>query len=256
LLRQLIRATQSHEAALADIPPHILIVDDHRDIREPLSRYLKESGLKVATAETAVAAQQVLAETHVDLVVLDIMMPGEDGLSFCRRLRQESSVPVIFLSARTDEIDRVLGLEMGADDYLTKPFSPRELLARIWAVLRRTHELPPRQELAGARQARFEGWTFNLPQRELVRSDGRVVPLSGAEFRLLVTLVERPQVVFTRAQLLERLRGRRADLVFDRSVDTQISRLRRKLEDDPKQPRLIRTARGEGYVLACSVSTS
>jgi two-component system OmpR family response regulator len=244
------------EAALADSPPNILIVDDHRDIREPLARYLKEKGLKVTTADTAAAAQQVLADKPCDLIVLDIMMPAEDGLAFCRRLRAESSVPVIFLSARTEEIDRILGLEMGADDYLTKPFSPRELLARIMAVLRRTHELPPQQELGKVKQARFEGWTFNLPARELVRADGRVVPLSGAEFRLLSAFVERPQVVFTREQLLDRLRGRRADTVFDRSIDTQISRLRRKLEDDPKEPRLIRTARGEGYVLACEVSTS
>jgi len=241
---------------LPDNPPNILIVDDHRDIREPLARYLKEKGLKVATADSAASAQQMLSSTRFDLVVLDVMMPGEDGLAFCRRLRTESSIPVIFLSARTDEIDRVLGLEMGADDYLAKPFGPRELLARIMAVLRRTHELPPQQELPKIKQARFEGWTFNLPERELVRADGRVVPLSGAEFRLLSALVERPQVVFTREQLLERLRGRKADLVFDRSIDTRISRLRRKLEDDPKEPRLIRTARGEGYVLACEVSTS
>jgi two-component system OmpR family response regulator len=124
------------------------------------------------------------------------------------------------------------------------------------AVLRRTHELPPQQELAKVKQARFEGWTFNLPERELVRADGRVVPLSGAEFRLLSAFVERPQMVFTREQLLDRMKGRKASLVFDRSIDTQISRLRRKLEDDPKEPRLIRTARGEGYVLACEVSTS
>ena len=241
---------------MPDSPPNILIVDDHRDIREPLARYLKEQGLTVATADSAGAAQQALSNRRFDLVVLDIMMPGEDGLAFCRRLRAESSIPVIFLTARTEEIDRILGLEMGADDYLTKPFSPRELLARIMAVLRRTHELPPQQELAKVKQARFEGWTFNLPERELVRADGRVVPLSGAEFRLLSAFVERPQMVFTREQLLDRMKGRKASLVFDRSIDTQISRLRRKLEDDPKEPRLIRTARGEGYVLACEVSTS
>jgi two-component system OmpR family response regulator len=189
-------------------------------------------------------------------VVLDVMMPGEDGLRFCRRLREGGSTPVIFLSARTDEVDRILGLEMGGDDYVAKPFSPRELLARILAVLRRTHELPPSQARPKLRQARFERWTFNIPERELVREDGRVVALSGAEFRLLSAFVEQPQVVFSREQLLERLKGRKAELVFDRSIDTQISRLRRKLEDDPKEPRLIRTARGEGYVFAVEVSGS
>lgn len=236
--------------------PQILIVDDHRDIREPLAHYLERNGFDVVTAATAAAAREVVERTHVDLIVLDIMMPAEDGLQFCRRLRETKKIPIIFLSARTDEVDRILGLELGGDDYLAKPFSPRELLARIVAVLRRTNELPPRQDVPAGRQARFDQWTFHLPQRELVRRDGRVVPLSSAEFRLLSAFVERPQVVFSREQLLERLQGRKAELVFDRSIDTQISRLRRKLEDDPKEPRLIRTSRGEGYVLAAEVTWS
>lgn len=235
--------------------PHILVVDDHREIREPLARYLKVNGLKTSVAESAAAARAILDGTHIDLIVLDIMMQGEDGLKFCRRLREESRIPIIFLSARTEEVDRILGLEMGGDDYLTKPFSPRELLARIHAVLRRADELPPRQMPPSLRLARFDRWTLNIPERELIADDGRVISLSGAEFRLLCMFVERPQVVFSREQLLERLRGRKADLVFDRSIDTQISRLRRKLGDDSKEPRLIRTARGEGYVLAAEVTT-
>jgi two-component system OmpR family response regulator len=236
--------------------PHVLIVDDNREIRTELAHYLKPNGFRVSTADSAGSARTLTTSTHFDLIVLDIMMPGEDGLSFCRQLRESSRTPVIFLSARTEEVDRILGLELGGDDYLSKPFSPRELLARINSVLRRTNELPPRLGAPEIKRAEFAHWTFNLPERELVRSDGRVIPLSGAEFRLLSVFVERPQVVFSREHLLERLRGRKADSVFDRSVDSQISRLRQKLEDDPKEPRLIRTSRGEGYLLAAEVKRS
>jgi two-component system OmpR family response regulator len=232
---------------------HVLIVDDHRDIRDALSRYLQLNGLRVSSAESAAAARRVLKERDIELIVLDIMMPGEDGLSLCRSVRAGKGVPVILLSARVEELDRIVGLEVGADDYVTKPFSPRELLARIHAVLRRTNELPPAQRPRTGTRLRFGGWVLNGPERTLVGKDGVAISLSSAEHALLAIFLDHPHVVLTRDQLLERVKGRDADAVFDRSIDTQISRLRRKLEEDPRNPRLIKTAWGSGYLFTAEV---
>ncbi|MDZ4869984.1 MAG: response regulator [Alphaproteobacteria bacterium] len=238
---------------MAEASPHVLIVDDHRDIRDALSRYLQDNGLKVTMAESAASARRVLSQREIDLVVLDIMMPGEDGLSLCRSVREHRGTPVIFLSARTEELDRIVGLEVGADDYVTKPFSPRELLARIHAVLRRTNELPPGQRPKTGNRVRFGAWVLHGPERQVVGRDGVVVSLSSTEYALLAIFLEHPNVVLTRDQLLDRIKGRGADEVFDRSIDTQISRLRRKLEDDPRNPKLIKTAWGAGYLFASLV---
>ena len=226
--------------------PHILIVDDHRDIRELVGRYLAKNGFRKTTAENAEAARQALKDSAIDLVVLDIMMPGEDGLSLCRYLRESTQIPVILLTAMAEETDRIVGLEIGADDYLTKPFNPRELLARIRSVLRRTQSLPPSREPRASDVYRFDGWTLDPARRELVGADGVAVPLSTGEFRLLVAFLDRPGVVLSRDQLLDITRGREA-VPFDRSVDNQVSRLRRKIEVDPKTPILIKTVWGGGY---------
>jgi two-component system OmpR family response regulator len=236
-----------------DAAPHVLIVDDHRDIRDALCRYLQDSGLKVTLAESAASARRVLSQREIDLIILDIMMPGEDGLSLCRSVREHRGTPVILLSARAEELDRIVGLEVGADDYVTKPFSPRELLARIHAVLRRTNELPPGQRPKTGHRVRFGVWVLHGPERQVVGRDGVVVSLSSTEYALLATFLDHPNVVLTRDQLLDRVKGRGADDVFDRSIDTQVSRLRRKLEDDPRNPRLIKTAWGAGYLFASSV---
>ncbi|MEQ1756274.1 MAG: response regulator [Micropepsaceae bacterium] len=238
---------------MSQIQAHVLIVDDHRDIRDALSRYLTDNGLKVTLAESASSARRVLAQREIDLMVLDIMMPGEDGLSLCRSVRESRKTPIILLSARTEELDRILGLEVGADDYVTKPFSPRELLARIHAVLRRTNELPPSQRSRTTERLRFGDWILHGPERQVVDRQGVVVSLSTTEYALLATFLEHPNIVLTRDQLLEKVKGRGADEVFDRSIDTQISRLRRKLEDDPRNPKLIKTSWGAGYLFACGV---
>ncbi len=238
---------------MTDAAPHILLVDDHRDIRDALSRYLQENGLKVTLAESAASARRVLSQREIDLIILDIMMPGEDGLSLCRSVREHRKTPVILLSARAEELDKIVGLEVGADDYVTKPFSPRELLARIHAVLRRTNELPPGQRPRTGVRVRFGVWVLHGPARQVVDRDGVVVSLSTTEYALLATFLEQPNIVLTRDQLLEKVKGRGADEVFDRSIDTQISRLRRKLEVDPRNPKLIKTSWGAGYLFAATV---
>lgn len=232
--------------------PHILVVDDHEDIRTLLSRYLVKNGLRVTPAADAADARRSLAASAVDLVVLDVMMPGEDGLSLCRHLRETTETPVILLTAMGEETDRIVGLEVGADDYVSKPFNPRELLARIKAVLRRSQSLPPQRESVVADRIRFAGWTFDRERRELVDESGVVISLSSGEFRLLSVFVDRPGVVLTRDQLLDLTRGRDA-LPFDRSIDNQVSRLRRKLEQDAANPDLIKTVWGEGYSFAAKV---
>jgi len=229
-----------------DATPHILIVDDHREIRDLLGRYLVKHGLRVSLAENAAAARRLLKAAQVDLVVLDVMMPGEDGLSLCRGLREGADLPVILLTAMGEETDRIVGLEVGADDYVTKPFNPRELLARIKAVLRRTQAVPPSRRPAEAGRLRFDRWQVDLNRRELLDEAGVGIALSSGEFRLLVALLERPNMVLTRDQLLDLTRGRAAQL-FDRSIDNQISRLRRKIERDPRNPALIKTVWGDGY---------
>lgn len=232
--------------------PHILVVDDHREIRDLLARYLAKHGLRVGTAESAAAARRLLQASAVDLVVLDIMMPGEDGLSLCRHLRATTELPIILLTAMAEETDRVVGLEIGADDYVTKPFNPRELLARIKAVLRRTRSLPPQRGRPAAERLRFDRWVLDVGRRELIGDDGVAVPLSTGEFLLLSTFLERPRLVLTRDQLLDLTRGREAG-PFDRAIDNQVSRLRRKIEADPKRPALIKTHWGGGYSFEAEV---
>jgi len=233
----------------AEPSPHILIVEDARDIREPLARYLREHGYRATTAADAAAARKLMRGAAIDLVVLDIMMPGEDGLSLCRSIRESSQTPVILLTARGEEVDRIIGLEMGADDYIPKPFSPRELIARIAAVLRRTQALPPRQKPPESERVKFGEWTLDTGQRELIGPDGMATPLSSGEFRLLSALLERPKMALSRNQLLDLTKGRDAEL-FDRSIDNHVSRLRKKIEPDPKNPRYIKTVWGGGYMFA------
>lgn len=231
---------------MVNTQPHILVVDDHRDIRESLTRYLHDHGFRLSAAPDAAAARRIVHDGAPDLVVLDIMMPGEDGLSLCRWLRETTAIPVVLLTAVADETDRIVGLEMGADDYVTKPFSPRELLARIRAVLRRATALPTQRNQPESAAIHFDRWVFNTAHQELVDEDGVAMPLSTGEYRLLLAFVNRPNRVLSREQLLDLTQGRNAE-VFDRSVDNQISRLRRKIETDPANPRLIMTVWGGGY---------
>ena len=238
-----------------DSSPHILVVDDHRDIRDLVGKYLTKHGLRVSTAEGGAAMRRLLKASAVDLVVLDVMMPGEDGLSLCRHLRETTDLPVILLTAMAEETDRVIGLEIGADDYVTKPFNPRELLARIKAVLRRAQSLPPQRGGAPSGRLRFGPWTFDPARRELLDAEGTAVPLSTAEFQLLGAFLAHPKRVLSRDQLLDLTQGRAAK-VFDRSIDNQVSRLRRKIEADPKKPALIKTVWGGGYTLAAEVEPS
>jgi len=235
--------------------PHILVVDDDREIRSLVAQLLRKHGFRVTDAPDGREMMQVLENGRFDLVVLDLMLPGEDGLSLCRRVRATSALPIIMLTAMGEETDRIVGLEMGADDYLPKPFNPRELLARIRAVLRRAGgEVPEAAEEGGALR-RFEGWSLDTAKRELRAPDGTLVPLTAGEYDLLAAIVERPGRVLSRDQLLDLTRGRDA-VPFDRSVDVQISRLRRKLEVDAKEPQIIKTVRGGGYVFACEVTRS
>ncbi|MBI4693214.1 MAG: response regulator [Gammaproteobacteria bacterium] len=236
-----------------DAPPQLLVVDDDREIRNLLAEYLDANGFRTLTAADGAAMRKLLDNTRVDLVVLDLTLPGEDGLTLCRNLRAQSNLPVIMLTARSAPLERILGLEMGADDYLTKPFEPRELLARIRSVLRRTQALPPNLEPLEARTMHFAGWTLDLTARHLVEPDGTVVALSGAEFRLLKVLLTHPNRVLNRDQLLNLTQGRDAE-PFDRSIDLQISRLRQKLGDDARNPQIIKTVRNEGYLLTVPVA--
>jgi two-component system, OmpR family, response regulator len=230
----------------------VLIVDDDREIRDLLARFLRKHGLRVETVADGRAMARALESGRFDLVVLDLMLPGEDGLSLCRHLRATSSLPVIMLTAVAEDTDRIIGLEIGADDYVTKPFNPRELLARIKAVLRRTAG-DGRETSEGT--LTFAGWRLATAQRELRDPDGVLVPLTSGEFDLLLAFVERPERVLSRDQLLDLTKGRDA-LPFDRSVDVQLSRLRRKIETDPQNPKLIKTVRGGGYMLAQPVRRS
>jgi len=235
--------------------PQILIVDDNREIRELLARYLEKNGMRTRTAPDAKSARQAINDWAIDLMVLDIMMPGEDGLSLCRQLRSEGKLPIIFLTAMDEETDRIIGLEMGADDYIAKPFNPRELLARIKAVLRRYHTLPPGEVSAGPDSSvvQFGKWALDTAKRHLEDENGVVIPLSTAEFRLLSVFVSHPGIVLSRDRLLDLTQGRDAG-PFDRAIDNQISRLRRKIEDDPKDPQIIKTVWGGGYTFAVTVT--
>ena len=230
----------------------ILVVDDDSEIRSLLAEYLERNGLKTLVAADGASMWRTLDTARVDLIVLDLMLPGEDGLTLCRTLRARSSVPIIMLTARREPLDRIVGLEMGADDYLPKPFEPRELLARIRSVLRRAQALPGNLEPPAAKLIAFAGWRLDLEARHLLSEQGVVVSLSGAEFRLLKAFLDHPHRVLNRDQLLNLTQGRAAD-PFDRSVDLQVSRLREKLRDDAYSQRIIKTVRNEGYVLAVPV---
>jgi two-component system OmpR family response regulator len=236
-----------------DAADHILIVDDDAEIRRLLTSYLAKNGLRADSVAEGKAMWKALEAGRFDLIVLDLMLPGDDGLTLCRDLRARSDIPVIMLTARGEETDRIVGLEMGADDYLAKPFSARELLARIKVVLRRARSLPGNLRPDAARTLRFAGWALDTVDRHLVSEAGIVTPLSGAEYRLLRTFLEHPARVLTRDQLMDLTQGREAE-ALDRSIDVQVSRLRQRLGDDPREPRLIKTVRGEGYVLSVPVT--
>lgn len=231
---------------------HILIVDDDAETRSLLREYLQKQGYRVTTAADGKAMRAAMQGTAPDLVVLDLMLPGEDGLQLCRDLRARSNLPVVMLTARGEETERIIGLEMGADDYLAKPFNPRELLARIKSVLRRARSLPENLAPEAAKAFRFAGWSLDVATRNLTAADGLVVPLSGAEFKLLRIFLAHPNRVLTREQLIELMKPRDAG-PFDRAIDVQVSRLRQRLRDDAREPRIIKTVRGEGYVLAAPV---
>jgi len=231
---------------------HVLVVDDDAEIRTLLAEYLSRNGYRVSTVADGRGMWAALQSKPPDIIVLDVMLPGDDGLTLCRDLRAHSTVPVIMLTARSDETDRIVGLEIGADDYLPKPFNPRELLARLKSVLRRSRTLAGDRLSGDAKTFRFAGWTLDLAARHLVSPEGIVVPLSGVEFKLLRVFLAHPNRVLARDQLIDLMMSRDAG-PFDRAIDVQVSRLRHRLQDDARQPSLIKTVRGEGYVLAAEV---
>ena len=234
--------------------PHILVVDDDREIRDLLGKFLEKQSFRVTAARDAREARKVWPLGRYHLVVLDLMMPGESGLDLARWLRSQSEVPIVMLTAMGEETDRIVGLELGADDYVAKPVNPRELLARIRAVLRRA-TADSSTDLAReppAKVLRFAGWVLEPTRRRLLNPDGAEVPLTGGEYELLMVLVERPNRILTRDMLMDLLRGRQAG-PFDRAIDVAVSRLRRKLEDDGRNPQVIKTVRGGGYVLSTTV---
>jgi len=234
--------------------PHVVIVDDDREIRGLLAQYLEKHDFRTTTVADGREMRRILERSHVDLLVLDLMLPGEDGLSLCRELRSRSQLPIIMLTARGEDVDRIVGLELGADDYVAKPFNPRELLGRIKAVLRRSAHAPRDPSPESVRGFSFGGWRLDTVSRALTNEEGREVALSGAEYRLLAVLLGSGNRVLTRAQLTELLRGRDAD-PFDRSIDVRVSRLRQILGDDARAPQIIKTVYGEGYVIGVSVVT-
>ncbi len=236
-----------------DPAAHLLLVEDDPEIRGLVADFLRQSGFQVTVAQDGDEMDRAMASDAVDLLILDIMLPKEDGLSLCRRVRACGNLPVIMLTARGTEIDRVVGLEMGADDYLTKPFSSHELVARIRALLRRSQYARPDAPNRRRSVLTFADWRLDLVARRLYSHDGTRVPLTGGEFELLVAFCEHANKVLTREQLLDFTRGR-APAAVDRSIDIQVSRLRRKIEKDPKDPVLIQTVRSGGYVFAAEVA--
>ena len=248
--RQADREAGGAGSVIVSAPTRLLLVDDEPTLREPLAEYLTRQGFVVRQAEDASKARSLLLEYTPDLVLLDIMMPGEDGLSLCRHLTETKNLPVILLTAKGEPMDRIVGLEIGADDYVAKPFEPRELVARIRSVLRRSAKLPPVAEEDALFE--FDGWKLDPLKRKLTDPRGAVVPISSAEFRLLVAFLTHPRQVLDRDQLLDMVQGREAHL-FDRAVDNQVSRLRRKMEEDSREPKLIQTVWGGGYRLAADV---
>jgi two-component system OmpR family response regulator len=230
----------------------ILIVEDDREIGPLVQGLLQRDGYDVAWVRSALQMDQSLAERRADLLVLDLMLPGEDGLSICRRLSAGSGIPIIMLTAKADDLDRIIGLEMGADDYLPKPFNPRELLARIRAVLRRTAPAATAAASPHKERVLFAGFDFDLSARTLRRADGSDIELSAGDYDLLSVLVRNPQRVLSRDQLMDLTRGRSWE-AFDRSIDVALSRLRRKIEADPAHPAIVKTVRNGGYMLAVPV---
>jgi DNA-binding response OmpR family regulator len=233
---------------------HILIVDDQREICDLVEEYLSGEGYRVSTAQDGAGMRRVMAQSPVDLVILDLMLPGEDGLTLARSLRQESSVGIIILTGRGEIVDRIIGLEMGADDYLPKPFHLRELLARVKSVLRRS-STGAEKPAASRSKARFAGWNLDLSSRELFSPLGNEVRLTTGEFDLLAAFVNNANQVLTRDRLLDLARNREAG-PFDRTIDVQVGRLRRKLEDDPQRPTMIKTVRGTGYIFTPPVEVN
>ena len=240
-----VEALNAH--ALRTRTTRALIVDDNLELRELLGGYLTRFNIDSEAVGDGTGMRRALAQSHFDVIILDLMLPGEDGLALCRELRASSDIPILMLTARCEPTDRIIGLELGADDYMAKPFEPRELVARIQSILRRVRDdrEVPRQEPRSS--VRFDDWQLNSVLRQLQAPDGLVVPLSNAEFRLLWVFLERPRRVLSREQLLDAARGRSIE-AFDRSIDLLVSRLRQKLGDDPRSPRLIKTVRGEGYL--------
>jgi two-component system OmpR family response regulator len=230
---------------------HIAVVDDDYDIRTSLAKYLRKHGFRVSIAANGDELDQMLITANVDLLVLDIMMPGDDGLSICKRVQETQRIPIIFLTALTEDTDRIVGLELGADDYVSKPFNPRELLARIKSVLRRSQMLPGKP-LQSKGLVAFDQWRFNFSRKEILGPDDVAIRLSSGEHLLLVSLIEHAGITLSRDQLMDLTKGREAQL-FDRSIDNVISRLRRKLEVDPKNPKIILTQWGNGYVFAADL---
>lgn len=235
---------------------HILVVDDQKEICEVVQQYLSSEGYRVSVANDGAGMRRVMEGAEVDLVILDLMLPGEDGLTLARQLREESTVGIIILTGRGETVDRIIGLEMGADDYLPKPFHLRELLARVKSVLRRASSRAQKEKPSGARaRARFAGWHLDLSTRELVSPDGGEVRLTTGEFDLLAAFVNNANQVLSRDRLLDLARNREAG-PFDRTIDVQVGRLRRKLEPDPQKPTMIKTVRGTGYIFTPTVEVS
>jgi two-component system, OmpR family, response regulator len=258
--------TNSHQSAQQPSQAgqtHILVVDDDGEIRRLVAKFLRENGFHVVLARDGREMQACLAAAHVDLIVLDVMLPGSSGLELCRELRRTSQLPVIMLTAKGDDTDRIVGLEIGADDYLAKPFNPRELLARINAVLRRSHTAARPTDIGRGLPSRaprlynFDGWQIDLLKRELLNPSGVVIDLSAAEYELLVTFVEAPQRVLSRDHLLDAARNRQAS-GFDRSIDVLVSRLRRKIDSDDadESTSRIKTVRGQGYLFLPAVTVA
>jgi two-component system, OmpR family, response regulator len=237
---------------MAQTPPNILVVEDDRETRALIAKYLRTNACNVTTATDGREMARAMADQRVDLLILDLMLPGEDGLSLCRRIRAESQTPIIMLTARGDDVDRIVGLEMGADDYLAKPFNPRELLARINAVLRRHAAAWTASSTEGAAALAFLGWHIDFRRRELRNPEGARVAMTSAEFDLLRVFCERPGRVLSRESLLDLTQGRNAGS-FERSIDVLVSRIRRKIEPDPRDATVIKTVRSGGYIFTPTV---
>lgn len=237
-----------------ETPDHVLVVDDDRELRSLLAEYLQKQGYRVTAVADGKGMRAAINAARPDVIVLDVMLPGEDGFALCREVRARSQTPIIMLTARGDETDRVVGLELGADDYVPKPYSPRELVARIRSVLRRARSLPDNLQPDPHTQFRFAGWALDAVTRNLTSPQGVVVALSGTEFRLLRVFLDHPNSVLTRDQLIELMLARDAG-PYDRAIDVQVSRLRQRLGEGAREPAIIKTVRGQGYVLAARVET-